>query len=156
MTSPSTFGHSKRRQGVTLIIAAIIVPFFFWFAARTDRKEVQSTGNLAQSDLYITNVETAPVEYQLAYLDSGHLPRGNDLSAARIRYLLKYMEERTGDSQKHVADRTSASTSLLKQKYGRAVTNQRFLEEANAYFKAGGPKTNFDDLSGMLVITLGR
>ena len=116
----------------------------------------KTSEQLADSDLIITDIEKAPVEYQLAYLDSGHLPRGNDVNAARIRYLLKLISERAGGSQKQIADRTSRSTSLLKQDYGRAVSNQQFLEQAKAYFDAGGQKMSYDDLSTLLVMQLAK
>ena len=111
---------------------------------------------LAKSDLIITEIKTAPVEYQLLYLDSGQLPRGTDVNAGRIRFLLKNLSQKTGDSPQQIADRTSTATSVLKEKYGKAVTHQRFLEEANDYFDAGGPKTNYNDLATLLTIIMGK
>lgn len=116
----------------------------------------RTSESLAQSDLIVTNIETAPVEYQLSYLDAGQLPRGNDVNAARIRYLLKVISDQTGDSVQHIADRTSASTTVLKKDYGKAVTNQRFLEGANEYVLARGPKLDYDSLSGLLIVGLGK
>jgi hypothetical protein len=111
---------------------------------------------LAKSDLIVTDIQKAPVEYQLTYLDSGHLPRGNDVSAARIRFLLRSISATTGDSADQIADRTSRSTTVLREQYGKAITNLRFLEEANRYLESGAPKTNYNDLSTLQIILLGK
>jgi hypothetical protein len=87
---------------------------------------------------------------ELALLD-----KGDAADAARIRHLLKSLSEQTGDSQAHIADRTARCTVVLRED-GKVVTNLRFLEEASDYFKAGGPKMGFDDLSTALIITLER
>lgn len=115
-----------------------------------------SAPNLVESDLIITEIKSAPLEYRLAYLDTGTLPRGNDLNAARIRYLLKFLAEKTGDSNQHIADKTSEATETLKRDYGREVTRQQFLEEANNYFKAGGQKANYDSVSALLIARMGQ
>lgn len=115
-----------------------------------------SAPNLYQSDLIITEIKSAPIEYQLTYLDSGNLPRGTDLNAARIRYLLRTLSGKTGDTEQHIADSTSAATETLKHDYGREVTRQRFLEEANNYCKAGMPKTSYDSLLPLLVADMGK
>jgi hypothetical protein len=112
-----------------------------------------SAPSLSESDLIITDIKAAPIEYQLAYLDSGHLPRGTDVNAARIRYLLKTLAGKTGDSAQHIGERTYATTASLKREYGREITHQRFLEEANNY---NGPKMNYDSLSALLVAELGK
>lgn len=111
---------------------------------------------LARSDLYVADLKNAPIEYKLNFLDTGEPMRGNDVNAARIRYLLGFVSQRTGDNKGHIADQTARCTVVLKQKYGKSVTNLRFLEEVNSYFLAGGPKDNYSDLSVMMVITLGK
>jgi hypothetical protein len=116
-----------------------------------------SAPSLSQSDLIITKIKSAPIEYQLAYLDNGQLPRGTDVNAARIRYLLKSLSEKTGDSNQHIADRTSAATDTLKRDFGREVTRQRFLEEANGYYyDASKPQINYDSLAALLITTMGK
>lgn len=118
--------------------------------------EPQTSEGLAKSDLIVTDIQKAPIEYKLAYLDSGHLPRGTDVNASRIRFLLKYLSEKTGDNSQSIADRTSVATSVLKDNYGRAVTNQGFLEEAYEYFEGGGPKTGFNDLASLLTLIMSK
>ena len=116
-----------------------------------------SAPSLSQSDLIITEIKSAPIEYQLAYMDNGQLPRGTDVNAARIRYLLKSLSEKTGDSNQHIADRTSAATDTLKRDFGREVTRQRFLEEANGYYyDASKPQINYDSLAALLITTMGK
>ena len=61
--------------------------FIFTIAFGCGKPAPRTPEELAKSDLYVTNIETAPIEYQLAFQDSGELPRGNDVNAARIRYL---------------------------------------------------------------------
>lgn len=136
----------------TLIAGLALILVVMGCASSTPK----TSEELAQSDLIITDIQNAPVEYKLAYLDSGHLPRGTDASAARIRFLLNELSERTGDPQQGIADRTSQATAVLKSEYGKVVTHERFLEEAHAYYKTGGPKTSYNDLSTLLVLTLGR
>ncbi len=116
----------------------------------------KTSEDLARSDLIVTDIANAPPEYQLAYLDQNQLPRGDDVHSARIRYLLKMVSEKTGEPQKQIADRTSRSTTLLKQDYGRAVSNEQFLENAKAYYDAGGPKTSYNDLSTLLLMQLAK
>ena len=115
-----------------------------------------SAPSLSQSDLIITEIKSAPIEYQLAYLDNGQLPRGRDVNAARIRYLLKSLSEKTGDSNQHIADRTSAATDTLKRDFGREVTRQRFLEEANEYYDSSRPQINYDSLAALLITAMGK
>jgi len=115
-----------------------------------------SAPSLSQSDLIITEIKSAPIEYQLAYLDNGQLPRGRDVNAARIRYLLKSLSEKTGDSNQHIADRTSAATDTLKREFGREVTRQRFLEEANEYYGASRYQINYDSLAALLITAMGK
>ena len=115
-----------------------------------------SAPSLSQSDLIITEIKSAPIEYQLAYLDTGQLPRGTDRNAARIRYLLKSLAEKTGDSYQHIAEKTSEATETLKRDYGREGTRQRFLEEANNYYKAGGHQANYDSVSALLIVGMGQ
>jgi hypothetical protein len=114
-----------------------------------------SAPSLSQSDLIITEIKSAPIEYLLAYLDNGQLPRGTDRSAARIRYLLKSLAEKTGDSYQHIADKTSDATETLKRDYGREVSRQRFLEEANNYL-AGPHQANYDSASALLIVEMGK
>jgi hypothetical protein len=101
----------------------------------------------------VTNLQSAPPEYQLLYLDSGHLPQGNDPAAARIRALLREVSESTKDDEKHIADRTSRTVTVLNQD-GIPITNEEFLGEAKAYFSANGPQISFDDLSTTLALGL--
>lgn len=112
----------------------------------------RTSESLAQSDLVVTDIRTAPVEYQLAYSDSSNLPRGNDADAARIRYFLNILTQKTGDSEKVIADMTARCTRLLKKDYGKVVSNQRFLEDADDYFAAGGKKVKFEELGSLLVM----
>jgi hypothetical protein len=135
-----------RRLGIIIVVCALA-------GCSTAPRSPES---LARSDLIVTDIQNAPPEYQLVYLDSGHFPRGNDVNALRIRYLLKELSEHTGDSPVAIADRTQRTTSVLRTEYGREVTNQRFLEEAKSYFDANGPKTNFNDLATLLALTMGR
>jgi hypothetical protein len=118
--------------------------------------EPETDNALARSDLYIEDIKSAPVEYQLAFLDAGEPVRGTDIHATRIRYLLGLISQKTGDGKDHIADQTHRCTVVLKQNYGKAVTNLQFLEEMNNYFLAGGPKGKYDELSLMLVMTLGK
>jgi hypothetical protein len=113
----------------------------------------QTSQDLARSDALVTNLKSAPPEYQLLYLDSGHLPRGNDPAAARIRALLREVSGRTKDDERHIADRTSRAVTVLNQD-GIPITNEEFLGEAKAYFTANGPQITFDDLSSTLALGL--
>lgn len=90
---------------------------------------VLTPAELANSDAVITEIQKAPVEYQLAYLDSGRLPRGNNVNAARIRFLLKSVSEKTSDSRQAVADRTSAAVALSKKNMGKRLLTRRFLKK---------------------------
>ena len=119
-------------------------------------KPPRTSESLASSDESVTDVETAPPEYQLAYIDAGALPRGNDVNAARIRYLLKSLSTVTGETPQGIADRTRGCTATLKRDYGKPISNQRFLEEANEYFKSGRPQTDYNSVSTMLIAGLGR
>ncbi len=112
--------------------------------------------SVSQSTLIITDIKNAPIEYQLTYLDTEKLPRGDDIKAARIRFLLKTLAQKTGDTEQHIADRTGQSVSILKKDYGKEATNLKFLEEAHSYFASRGPKTNFDDLSILLVMAMSQ
>jgi len=114
-----------------------------------------SAPSLSQSDVIIAGIKSAPIEYQIAYLDNGQFPRGNDANAARIRYLLKSLSEKTGDSNQHIADQTSAATDKLKRDFGREVTRQRFLEEANEYYEARRP-ISYDSLAALLIPAIGK
>ena len=89
----------------------------------------ESDNTLARSDLYIEDIKNAPAEYQLAFLDSGQSVRGTDINAARIRYLLGFISQKTGDGKDHIADQTQRCTIVLKRNYGKAVTNLQFLEK---------------------------
>jgi hypothetical protein len=115
-----------------------------------------SASSLSQSDLIITEIKSAPIEYRLAYLDNGQLPRGRDVNAARIRYLLKSLSAKTGDSIQYIADRTSAATDTLRRDFGREVTRQRFLEEANEYCDANRAQINYDSVAALLVTAMGK
>lgn len=149
----SEINKEEKKAKVIAAIALVSLSFLTFVALRV---RTPSAPSLFQSDLIIADIKSAPIEYQLAYLDSGHLPRGTDLNAARIRYLLKSLAEKTGDSVQHIADRTCGATEMLKRDYGRELTRQRFLEEANNYFNTGGPQTNYDSLSGLLVAGMGK
>ena len=138
------------------LFAAILLLGLAVFASRVLPAKTPSAPNLSQSDLIITEIKSAPIEYQLAYLDTGQLPRGTDRNAARIRYLLKSLAEKTGDSYQHIADKTSEATETLKRDYGREVTRQRFLEETNNYYKAGGHQANYDSVSALLIVEMGQ
>lgn len=111
---------------------------------------------ISKSDLIVTEIESAPVEYKLAYLDNGHLPRGTDVHAARIRYLLLEVSNKTGDTPASIADQTTKVRSVLRESYGRDVTHERFLEEAKEYFAAGGPKLSYKDLSMLLTMGMSK
>lgn len=118
-------------------------PYGFWPAKSPRATET------AQPKSTTPEPTAEPFAQQLATLD-------NSGSAEKIRALLKKLARETGDSQGDIADRTARCTLVLKQDYGKVVTNQRFLEEAQAYFDGRGPKTNYRDLSGMLVIGLSK
>lgn len=150
---PPPKSKSETRMVIAIIVVAAVACtcFLSWPSPRP-----QTSESLSQSDLIITDIKAAPIEYQLAFLDSGHLPRGTDINAARIRYLLKELSEKTGDAPAQISDRTTRCTTVLKQDYGKAVTNQKFLEEANNYYKAGGPKMNYEALSTLLVMQMGK
>jgi hypothetical protein len=141
----------KSKIGAAIALASLL--FLTYVAIPVKRASAPS---LFESDLIITEIKSAPIEYGLAYLDTGHLPRGTDLDAARIRYLLKSLAEKTGDSYQHIADKTSDATETLKRDYGREVTRQRFLEEANNYYKAGGPQANYDSISALIIVGMGQ
>lgn len=149
-------GREEKEDRRAKMIAAIALGglLFLMYVAMPVKRP--SAPSLSQSDLIINEIKSAPIEYQLAYLDTGHLPRGTDLNAARIRYLLKSLSEKTGDSDQHIAVVTSAATETLKRDYGREVTRQRFLEEANNYCEAGGPQINYDSLSALMIPVLGK
>jgi len=138
------------------LFAAITLAGLMVFALMVLPAKTPSAPSLSQSDLIITEIKSAPIEYQLAYLDNGQLPRGRDVNAARIRYLLKSLSEKTGDSNQHIADRTSAATDTLKRDFGREVTRQRFLEEANQYYEASRPQINYDSLAALLITAIGK
>jgi hypothetical protein len=141
----------KARLFAAIELAGLLVLMYVALPVKTP-----SAPSLSQSDLIITEIKSAPVEYQLAYLDNGQLPRGRDVNAARIRYLLKSLSEKTGDSNQHIADRTSAATDTLKRDFGREVTRQRFLEEANKYYEASRPQINYDSLAALLITAMGK
>jgi hypothetical protein len=149
-------GIKKKEDRESKMAAAITVVglLILWCVAMPVRRP--SAPNLLESDLIITEIKSAPIEYQFAYHDTGLLPRGTDLNAARIRYLLKSLAEKTGDSYQHIADKTSEATETLKRDYGREVTRQQFLEEANNYYKVGGPQANYDSVSALLIAQLGK
>lgn len=130
------------------VILIVVVLLFCGGACTTANR---SPSNLAESDLVITDIKKAPIEYQLAYLDSGHLPRGNDISATRIRYLLSTISDTTGDSMREIADRTVGCTDVIRRKYGREVKNEEFLEEAKE-FVLTAPKTKYSDAASFLVL----
>ena len=138
------------------LFAAILIAGLFVLNYGAQAVKTPSVPSLSQSDLIIAEIESAPIEYQLAYLDNGQLPRGRDVNAARIRYLLKFLSEKTGDSNQHIADRTSAATDTLKRDFGREVTRQRFLEEANQYYEASRPQINYDSLAALLITTMSK
>jgi len=141
----------KARLFAAIELAGLLVLMYVALPVKTP-----SAPSLSQSDLIITEIKSAPVEYQLAYLDNGQLPRGTDVNAARIRYLLKSLSEKTGDSNQHIADRTSGATDTLKRDFGREVTRQRFLEEANKYYEASRPQINYDSLAALLITAMGK
>jgi hypothetical protein len=144
-------GKMARLLGVIPLIGLLV------FSYLVLPVKTPSAPSLSQSDLIITKIKSAPIEYQLAYLDNGQLPRGTDVNAARIRYLLKSLSEKTGDSNQHIADRTSAATDTLKRDFGREVTRQRFLEEANGYYyDPSKPQINYDSLAALLITTMGK
>ena len=143
-------GKMARLLGVVPLIGLLV------FSYLVLPVKTPSAPSLSQSDLIITKIKSAPIEYQLAYLDNGQLPRGTDVNAARIRYLLKSLSEKTGDSNQHIADRTSAATDTLKRDFGREVTRQRFLEEANQYYEASRPQINYDSLAALLITAMGK
>jgi hypothetical protein len=141
----------KSKIGAALALAGLLI--LVCVALPVKRPAAPS---LLESGLIITDIKSAPLEYQIAYRDTGVLPRGTDLTAARIRYLLKSLAEKTGDSYQHIADKTSEATETLKRDYGREVTRQRFLEEANNYYKAGGHQGNYDSVSARLIVGMGK
>lgn len=125
-------------------------------ASPSNSTQPSASESLEQSDLIITDMQAAPVEYQLAYLDSNHLPRGTDVHAARIRYLLRSLAQATGKTPAQISDRTTRCTTLLKRDYGKAVTNERFLEEANSYCMDRRLCSDFDQASALLVVVMGQ
>jgi len=138
------------------LFAAITLAGLMVFALMVLPAKTPSAPSLSQSDLIITEIKSAPIEYQLAYLDTGQLPRGTDRNAARIRYLLKSLAEKTGDSYQHIAEKTSEATETLKRDYGRDVSRQQFLEEANKYYEANKLQINYDSLAGLLITAMGK
>lgn len=151
---PSGMEEKEDRKAKLIAAIALVSLLLFTYVALPVKRP--SAPSLFESDLIITEIKSAPIEYQLAYLDTGHLPRGTDLNAARIRYLLRSLAEKTGDSYQHIADKTSDATETLKRNYGREVTRQRFLEEANDYYEAGGNQVNYDSVSALLIVGMGR
>ena len=149
-------GIKKKEDQKSRISAAIALASLLFLTYVAIPVKRASAPSLFESDLIITEIKSAPIEYRLAYLDTGVLPRGTDLNAARIRYLLKSLAEKTGDSYQHIADKTSDATETLKRDYGREVTRQRFLEEANNYYKAGGHQANYDSVSVLLIVGMGQ
>ena len=151
-----TLRMEEKEDKKARLFAAITLAGLMVFALMVLPAKTPSAPSLSQSDLIITEIKSAPIEYQLAYLDNGQLPRGRDVNAARIRYLLKSLSEKTGDSNQHIADRTSAATDTLKRDFGREVTRQRFLEEANQYYEASRPQINYDSLAALLITAIGK
>lgn len=141
----------KARLFAAIQLAGLLVLMYVALPVKTP-----SAPSLSQSDLIVTEIKSAPIEYQLAYLDNGQLPRGRDVNAARIRYLLKSLSEKTGDSNQYIAERTSAATDTLKRDFGREVTRQRFLEAANKYYEASRPQINYDSLAALLITAMGK
>ena len=152
-----TLRMEEKEDKKARLFAAITLAGLMVFALMVLPAKAPSAPSLSQSDLIITEIKSAPIEYQLAYLDNGQLPRGRDVNAARIRYLLKSLSQKTGDSNQHIADRTSAATDTLKRDFGREVTRQRFLEEANGYYyDASKPQINYDSLAALLITAMGK
>lgn len=120
--------------------------------------EPEPDNPLAHSDLYLTTTEikNGPLEYKLAFLDGSEPIKGNDINAARIRYLLNNIARSSGDGPGQIADQTARATVVLKSRYGKAVTNRQFLEEANDYYSGGGPKEKYYKVSVMLIMAMGR
>ena len=151
-----TLRMEEKEDKKARLFAAIILAGLIVFALKVLPAKTPSAPSLSQSDLIFTEIKSAPIEYQLAYLDTGQLPRGTDRNAARIRYLLKSLAEKTGDSYQHIADKTSEATETLKRDYGRDVSRQRFLEEANNYYIAGAHQVNYDSVSALLIVAMGQ
>lgn len=152
----STLRMEEKEDKKARLFAAITLAGLMVFALMVLPAKTPSAPSLSQSHLIFTEIKSAPIEYQLAYLDTGQLPRGTDRNAARIRYLLKSLAEKTGDSYQHIADKTSEATETLKRDYGRDVSRQRFLEEANNYYIAGAHQVNYDSVSALLIVAMGK
>ena len=109
----------------------------------------KTSEELAKSDRIVTDIKNAPIEYQLAFLDSGHFPKGNDINAARIRYLLKAISAKTRDSAETIGDTAQRANAVLKADYGRIVTIQSFLEQANHVYDSRAFESGAQNGSGI-------
>lgn len=113
-----------------------------------------STGG--SSSNYNTDPRNKPPEKQLAYLDGGLSAMNDDTKVARYRYLLENISNKTGDSKASISDLTYRSTAALASDYGKKITNLEFLEQANIFLDRSSVKSNYKDLSTMLIITMGK
>lgn len=155
-------GISGGWVGLVVIILYVIIRSAFHSSKGESSSEGATTSSqstpeaVPQSDLFITDIKSAPIEYTVVFLDTGQFPRGNDIKAARIRFLLKAIGAKTGDSSKTIADTASRATDVIKADYGRIVTIQNFLEQAYQYYETGAPRESITALAPILVTLLGR
>ena len=150
----------KLARGYGAVILILIIGVFTLVKCSNSESTPKAGGKtseeLANSVLIITDIENAPIEYGIVFLDSGHLPRGNDINAARIRFLLKAIGEKSGDSSKMIADTASRATGVIKSQYGRNVTIQKFLEQAYQVLESGGKRDSITALAPILIMLMGR
>ena len=121
-----------------------------------DPPHSQTSEELATSEAHVTDLVNAPVEYGIACLDSGEIPKGNDINAARIRFLLKAISEKSGDSSQTIADQASRATQVLKKNFGKVVTIRAFLEQVHDYFETGAPKGRVAEITPILIGLMSR
>src|SRR5258708_3389600 len=112
---------SLKERVVTTILVTAAVSALVWMYVEYRRQENERLQHLAAAEAGFKELaqrEKAP-ENELAYLDSGKAPADDDINATRIRYLLNYLAQKTGDTPAQIADLTIGSTITLRKDYGK-------------------------------------
>jgi hypothetical protein len=103
-------------------------------------------GNASQRDNESSgkSVERMLAEMDSIYADDKPVLSDEDVRIKRIRYLLKNISTKTGDSTHDVADLTSRYTTMSRNEYGRVIKNQDWMEYANAMLSKTYPKMKWN------------
>ena|SRR5438105_15008370 len=96
--------------------------------------------------------EQPALEYMLATIDEGYKVTDDNIKVKRLRYLLKALADRTGETQYDIANHTAQATSHAREDYGKDIKNLEIMEKAYSFYKETGSKEQYNYVLAAIVI----